>query len=231
MDQEKNKLTVRATHELKAPFAAITSYLYTLRDGYCGELPPKAHSTILKMINRCDQLTGKITDIIHLSNLKTSIFNKHDFTKINIIPIIEGVVRQAVTIGETRSIKIKFIRSDKTIFIDGIEDHLKTLLSNLLSNAINYSEENSTVEVRAEKVQKNLLLSIKDEGIGISDEALKQIFEEYYRSREATRHHPTGSGLGLAIVWEIVRLHEGKISIRSKLKKGTTFTIKIKLRR
>ena len=70
MDKEKNKLTTRATHELKAPFAAISSYLYTMRDGYCGELPDKADRIVHKMIDRCDQLTQKITDIIHLSNLK-----------------------------------------------------------------------------------------------------------------------------------------------------------------
>ena len=94
MDREKTKATLRATHELKAPFAAIKSYVFTLRDGYCGDLPPKATEVVGRIGQRCDLLKEKISDIIHLGNLKSLVLTELDFTSVDLVALVREEAKE-----------------------------------------------------------------------------------------------------------------------------------------
>ncbi len=226
IDREKTQATLRATHELKAPFAAIKSYVYTLREGYCGVLPEKAESVVDRIGKRCDQLTEKITDIIHLSNLRTLIVTKTNFSPVDLVELISEIAREGALLGEPRGVLVdnRLLGLDST-YVHGSRPHLVTLFSNLIQNAVRYSHDRGKVEVSMERKGRQACVSIRDYGIGIPKENIERIFDEHFRSNNAVAHNPNGTGLGLSIVQEIARLHGTAVLVESELKKGAQFSV------
>ncbi|MBF8274774.1 MAG: Histidine kinase protein [Magnetococcales bacterium] len=225
LDQEKSQITMRATHELKAPFAAIKSYVYTLRDGYCGPLPEKAQQVVQRIGDRCDLLMEKITAIIHLSNLRTVIPANLGLLPTEMLVVVTREVEDAQLIGKPRGIKVHFQSDGGDSVIMASKDHLSTMISNLLRNAIHYSHDGGVIDVVLERREEKVVFQVEDHGIGIPTEHLGKIFTEHFRSNNAVRFNPNGSGMGLALVKEIVRLHNGDIRVTSRLGEGSCFSV------
>lgn len=226
MDKEKTQATVRATHELKAPFAAIKSYVYTLRDGYAGELPEKAHKVVSRIGDRCDQLTDKIADIIHLSNLRTLVVTDMNLVPVDVVALLDDEVREGALTGAPRGVAVSLESGQNMpLFVMGSAPHLKTLFSNLIRNAVTYSPDHSRVTIGIDTDGKRASVRVEDEGIGIPEKNLKKIFDEHFRSKNAVAHNANGTGLGLSMVKEIVRLHGADIQVQSTLGKGSRFTV------
>jgi signal transduction histidine kinase len=230
IDKEKTQSTLVATHELKAPFAAIKSYVYTLRDGYCGPLPEKAQNVVARIGKRCDQITDRIKDIIHLSNLRTLVVTEMNLVPVNLIEVLSEEVQDGILVAESRKIRIiNLTEKIAPIFIMGSADHLKSLFSNLIHNAINYSPDNTgRVVVSVETPPGEAAVSVQDNGIGIPKDALEKIFNDHFRSKNAVAHHAGGTGLGLSIVKEIVVLHGASIQVESIVGRGSSFTVRFK---
>ena len=228
IDREKTQSTLLATHELKAPFAAIKSYVYTLRDGYCGKLPEKAQAVVTRIGNRCDQISNRITDIIHLSNLRTLVVTEMNLVPVDLISVLCEEAREGALIGESRKIKIiNLVENHPPIYIMGSYDHLKTLFSNLIQNAINYCPDNiGRVVISVETSPGKAEVAVQDNGIGIPKDALDKIFDDHFRSKNAVAHHAGGTGLGLSIVKEIVVLHGASIQVESIVGRGSSFTVR-----
>jgi signal transduction histidine kinase len=228
IDKEKTQSTLVATHELKAPFAAIKSYVYTLRDGYCGVLPEKAQAVVARIGRRCDQIADRIKDIIHLSNLRTLVVTEMNLVPVNLIEVVSEEVREGALIAEPRKIRIINL-TEKTppIYIMGSVDHLKSLFSNLIQNAINYCPDNyGRVVISVETSPGEAAVSVQDNGIGIPKDALEKIFNDHFRGKNAVAHHAGGTGLGLSIVKEIVVLHGASIQVDSIVGRGSSFTVR-----
>lgn len=226
LDREKSQATLRATHELKAPFAAIKSYVYTLRDGYCGELPDKASAVVARIGERCDRLMAKITDIIHLSNLKTLVLTDMHFSPVNIKTLLLVEAEEARLLAESRRIEVfSDIETADDVFVMGSTDYLHTLFSNLLRNAVIYSHNGGRIELTLRFKPKKVSVRVTDHGIGIPKDNISKIFDEHFRSNNAVAHNPNGTGLGLPMVKEIVRLHGGAMEVSSELGEGSQFTV------
>ncbi len=228
LDKEKTKSTLLATHELKAPFAAIKSYVYTLRDGYYGPLPEKVQSVIHRIGDRCDQITKRITDIIHLSNLRSLVVTEMNLTPVNLVAVLSEEANEAAIIGKARRIKvINLALRHPPVRVMGSFDHLKTLFSNLIQNAINYSpDKTGRVVISLQTSPGKAEVAVQDNGIGIPRESLDKIFDDHFRSKTAVVHHPGGSGLGLSIVKEILVLHGASIQVESIVGRGSSFTVR-----
>jgi signal transduction histidine kinase len=228
LDKEKTQSTIIATHELKAPFAAIKSYIYSLRDGYCGPLPEKAQTVVARIGERCDQLTDRITDIIHLNNLRTLVVADIHLSPVNLTAVVTEEAREGALIGEPRKVRVLNL-ADKNppIYILGSHSHLKTLFSNLIQNAIQYCRDNTgRVVISMENEPKKIAVSVQDNGIGIPKENLDKIFNDHFRSKNAVTHYPGGTGLGLSIVKEIVYIHGASIQVESIVGRGSSFTVR-----
>lgn len=230
IDREKTQSTLLATHELKAPFAAIKSYVYILRDGYCGTLSEKAQNVITRIGDRCDQISNRITDIIHLSNLRTLVVTEMNLAPVDLIDILRQEAREGALIGEPREIKIiNLVRRHPPIYILGSPEHLKTLFSNLIQNAVNYCHDKTgRVVISVESSPGKADVAIQDNGIGIPKDALEKIFNDHFRSKNAVAHYAGGTGLGLSIVKEIVVLHGASIQVESIVGRGSSFTVSFK---
>lgn len=228
IDKEKTQSTLLATHELKSPLAAIKSYIYTLRDGYCGPLPEKAQSVVIRIGDRCDQMLSRITSIIHLSNLRTLVVTDTHLVPVELVAILAEQVREGTLIGRSRKIRvINLSEKHPPVFVLGSASHLKTLFSNLIHNAINYSHNNTgRVVVSMEVSARKVAVSVQDNGIGIPKESLNRIFDDHFRCKNAVEHYAAGTGLGLSMVKEIVVLHGGSIQVESIIGRGSSFTVR-----
>lgn len=228
VDKEKTQATIIATHELKAPFAAIKSYIYSLRDGYCGPLPEMAQAVITRIGDRCDQITDRITDIIHLNNLRTLVVSDMNLVPLDLIAILVEEAREGALVGEPRKIQvINLTEKHSPVYVMGSSSHLKTLFSNLIRNAIHYCHDNTgRVVISMEDLPKKIAVSVQDNGIGIPEENLDKIFDDHFRSKNAVAHYTGGTGLGLSIVKEIVFIHGASIQVESIVGRGSSFTLR-----
>jgi signal transduction histidine kinase len=231
IDKEKTQSTLLATHELKAPFAAIKSYIYTLRDGYCGPLPEKAQAVVSRIGDRCDQITSRITDIIHLSNLRTLVVTDMQLVPVDLITVILEEAREGTLVAKARRIRvINLTEKHPPVFVMGSQSHLKTLFSNLIQNAINYSRDSiGRVVISIDSIAQKVAISVQDNGIGIPKENLDKIFNDHFRCKNAVDHYASGTGLGLSIVKEIVFLHGASIQVESIVGRGSSFTVRFNI--
>ena len=169
--------------------------------------------------------TFHIDDILELSSIeagKIVIEPKN----VSLSLLVEEIFVNLSGKANERKVKLKNdIESTKTVWAD--KARLEQMLTNLIDNAIKFNRENGTVIVNLAENEQTQLISVSDEGEGISNEHLQRIFERFYRTDRARSREIGGTGLGLAIVKHLARLHEGEVSLNSTVGKGSTFTIEL----
>lgn len=226
LDHEKTQATLRATHELKAPFSAIKGYVYVLRDGYCGELPAQALEVVGRIGDRCDRLTEMISAILKVGNLRTRAVGEAEFQPLDLVELVTREVDEAAALARARKVTVTLEPGpEEAIVVRAVPRHLHTMVSNLLRNAVAYSHEGGTVEVAVSVAKGTPVLRVTDHGIGIPRDAIPRIFDDFFRSDGAARVNPSGNGLGLALVKEVAKLHGAVIQVASEAGRGTTFLV------
>ncbi len=223
---ERARHMLQTTHQLKAPFAAIHANTQLLLGGLCGSLEPKARDVIGKISKRSLALSRQIQDMIQLANLRSMAQADPEASDLDVGEVIKGVVSRLQPTAMPRGIEIE--QRLKPARLRAIRDHLRMLMDNLISNAINYSAEGGTVEVVCRPRQTgSAVVDIVDRGIGIPADKLPRIFDDYFRTGEATRHNPSSTGLGLAIVRDVALRAGIEVEVESSVGKGTRFTLTI----
>ncbi len=216
---------LRTTHELKAPFAAIHANAQLLLRGHCGVLSDEALDVVRRIARRCSRLATEIQEMLQLANLRSSSEQPIQPTELDLAEVVGWAISQVNQTAEAHGVAIGAELEPAPIV--GVQDHLRMLVANLLSNAVAYSQEGGRVAVRccAAAPGDDVLVSVEDHGIGIAPEKLPRIFEEYYRTDEAARHNKESTGLGLAIVQHVALEHGIRVRVESTLKEGTRFTL------
>lgn len=222
MERIQSEFVSNVTHELKTPLTSIKGFIETLRGGAVKD--PEVAYKFLEIIDvEASRLYMLINDILQLSQIenlqKDSNVRKNSLNSIvsEVISILSG---QAGKKGVTISRNI-----EKNLHIIANRDRLKQMLINLIDNAIKYNVEEGIVEVSAFKENKNILISVKDTGIGIDAKHIDRIFDRFYRVDKSRSRGMGGTGLGLSIVKHIVDLYGGNIDVKSVLGEGTEFII------
>ena len=214
-----------ASHELKTPLSAIkgASEILLERENH-SKATVREFLTIIKSENeRMEKIVNDILLISRLENDKGIIhFEEVDLTKL-IYKVVE-ILKPKIN---AKSQILKLNLTDK-LMISGDYYRLKHVFLNLLLNSINYTDENKNIYVKSYIKDDNIVISIKDEGIGIAKEALPHIFERFYRIDKARSRETGGTGLGLAIVKSTLDIHKAKIEVNSILNEGTEFLIYFK---
>lgn len=223
--EDKTKYLLHATHQLKAPFAAIQSYADLILEGYTGEIPEQTFNVTQKIRIRCDLLTRSIKEMLELSNLQTCREENLRIENVHVNELIRETVKQFDVLAKNRSIKITFAPFEKDITVKCSAEHTKTLFSILLDNAINYSDDNTSIEIKTALQDKTPVVSVVDHGIGIAEEKIDKVFKEFFRTNDAAEKHTNGSGLGLSIAREIAKLNGFRLSVESEFGKGAKFTV------
>lgn len=205
------------SHEFKTPLAVMAGYAGMLAQE---DLPPEKRKHCSRAIaEEAARLSKMTSNILLLSKLD----NQHIHPKFARFPLDEQL-RQAVLNHEPRwqAKNISFTMEVMPIKLHGNEELLAHVWSNLLDNAIKYSDENSDILVRLETADNKINVSVADNGIGMNEETLTRVFDQFYQGD--TSRAGQGNGLGLSIANRIVRLHNGRIEVASEPGKGSVFT-------
>ncbi|MBE6081245.1 MAG: cell wall metabolism sensor histidine kinase WalK [Tissierellaceae bacterium] len=223
LDNMRKEFVANVSHELKTPITTIKSYTETLMNGY--DLDRELSNKFFSVIdNECDRMARIVSDLLQLSNLD---YNKTKWKKVNLSvkKVIDDVCLKLEPLiedkGHTLSIDIEKDISDIVADKDGIEQ----VILNVLSNSIKYTPNNGEIRIKARQENDKVIISVKDNGIGIPDEDQKRIFERFYRVDKARSRELGGTGLGLSIAKQIIEEHKGNIILKSKYKEGTEVDI------
>ena len=229
VNNEKTRYLMHATHQLKAPFAAIQSYTDVLLGGYAGALEPRTKDIVGKIKERCELLSSSIKEMLELANLKSLVRENIEMRAASLNHLVASAVKHLADVAAARAIRITtpdFPRLDVLCN----RNQILILLSTLIENAIQYSPSGSEVAVRVSELPGPgaVEVSVADHGIGIKSAHLERIFEEYFRANEAVAAHEQGTGLGLAIAKEIATIHGITIAVESAPGQGSTFSFRLK---
>ncbi len=216
----RQDFTANVSHELKTPLTAISGYAELMETGMTDEEQVKHFSKQIRQ--NSGRLLTLINDIIKLSELDS----REDLVSLETIELsalMKKCVENLQVNAQKHDVNLSF--SGEACYIRANVDMMEELIINLCDNAIRYNEKNGSVFVRVRKEGENVILSVKDNGIGIPKEHQERIFERFYRVDKSRSKETGGTGLGLAIVKHIVALHDAKIEVNSEVGKGSEISI------
>lgn len=224
-DQQKDDFIKVASHELKTPVTTIKGYvqlLMKMNSSGQDNFLTKSLATIDRQIYK---LTKLITDLLDLTKIETGSLqlNKEEFY---IAGVVREIAEELETTSQTHSITVHE-HANPVIYAD--RDRISQVFINLFTNAIKYSPAANNIIVEISLLEDNVLISVKDFGIGISQEDSLRIFERFYRAAGKDEKTFPGFGIGLFIVNEIIGLHHGKIWLHSEKNKGSVFYVSLPL--
>jgi len=214
-------------HELRTPLSVIkTSTEVAMIDG---KLNAGTRRTFNEIIVELDRISEIINNLLSLNTLTRP--ERMKFQNVDLLPIVDTVVRRHVELAQERKVEIEIKRNGYGV-VWGNAAGLEQVITNLLKNALIYTQKNGSGRVVVSitpNYQGSIILSVVDNGIGIAQKDLAHIFEPFYRAdmSRVRSVRAQGSGLGLSIVNEIVRAHRGKIHIESARNRGTTVSVSL----
>ncbi|MCE5327555.1 MAG: HAMP domain-containing histidine kinase [Planctomycetaceae bacterium] len=220
--QERMRHMLQTTHELKAPFAAIHANTQLLLKGYAGELSEAAMPIVRRIDARSRRLANEIQDMLLLANLQSLSQRAAAMVELDLAGVLAWCCQQVRDRAAERGVTL--IESLQSSPARGVEEHLKMLFGNLVTNAVLYSRPGGQVRVSCHRDESGRAVAcIEDRGIGIEPDKLSRIFDPYYRTAAAAQHNRESSGLGLAIVRDIVAMYGIRLKVSSAVGEGTTF--------
>lgn len=220
VDQMKSEFVSTVSHELRTPLSSILGFTELLINR---QLKPERQQKYLSTIyNETKRLTALINDFLDVQRMEAG---KQTYEKkyIELLPIINKVIENQRVNTNIHTFSVNFF-TDKD-FILGDKSKVEQLFTNMINNAIKYSPDGGDINVTLFVEDGFLKVDIQDEGLGIPEDTLDKIFSKFYRIDNTDRRQIGGTGLGLAIVQEIMKAHEGEISVSSEFGKGSTFTL------
>ena len=224
LEQVRTEFLGNVSHELRTPIFAIQGFLETLLDGAIDD--PKVNRAFLQKANHhAMNLNSLLNDLIDISMIEAGQM-KMSFRYFNISDFLQSIVLEMKYYAKD-GIELILTPVNSKLQVYGDKDKLKQVMTNLIMNALKYTEKGK-VEVGVEEQEKRCMVFVKDTGLGISPENLARIFERFYRVDKNRSRAVGGTGLGLAIVKHIVDAHNSKVEVESELSKGSKFSFYLK---
>ncbi len=212
------------THELKTPISTISLSTEVLSNPNIS-LDPDRLSTYANIIKEeTERLKNQVDKVLQMATLDKQKVEM-DSSKVDIHDAIEKTVKGFELIMNANEGKIKTKLAAKNCFITGDKVHITNIFFNLIDNAIKYSQSNPLVEIETEDHKNGIYIRVRDNGIGMSREEQKHVFEKFYRVPTGDHHNVKGFGIGLNYVRRVIKQHHGKIQLKSQPKSGSTFRI------
>lgn len=214
----RKQLTADVAHELRTPLATIGTHIEAMIEGIWEPTTERLESCYEEI----SRITNLVKDMERLSKVES------DNLKLNIAPVdISNLAEKIKTNFETdiynKNLDVSI--SGKAGIVMADRERISQVMINLLSNAIKYTPESGKIEIILNESQTEMMIQVKDNGIGIPDEQLPFVFERFYRADKSRNRNTGGAGVGLAIVKSIVLAHGGKVEAESKLEEGSVFRV------
>ena len=224
-ERERRLFVSNVSHELRTPLTSVKSYLEALDEGALYD--PVAPDFIKVSLDETNRMMRMVTDLLHLSRIDNAT-SQLDVELINFTAFITFILNRFDKMrSQDDEKKYELVRdySINSVWIEIDTDKMTQVIDNILNNAIKYSPDGGKITVSMKTTDDQMILSIKDQGLGIPKQDLPNIFDRFYRVDRARSRAQGGTGLGLAIAKEIIKQHNGFIWAKSEYGKGSTFTI------
>jgi two-component system phosphate regulon sensor histidine kinase PhoR len=216
------------THEFKTPIATINLALDSIKNPKILNDNEKVMRYVKMIRDENKRMHTQVENVLRISRLEK---NQLTISKsiVDIHDIIDDAISHVSLIVSNKGGTIRTHFEAISIELPGNDFHLTNVFVNMLENSIKYSENAPIIDVFTESTNKNFIVKIKDEGIGMSKAAQKHVFDKFYREQKGNIHDVKGHGLGLAYVKEIIDKHHGTVFVESEKGHGSIFTVKLPL--
>lgn len=214
----RKRLTSDVAHELRTPLANVSSYLEAIIEGVWEPTPERLQNCY----DELERISKLVSDLERLKQMENENLKLHK-TRENLLELVQAVMKNFEIQMESKNLRSVVTGEDVFACID--RNRMQQVITNLISNAVKYSNENGTIRVKIEKNADMASIQVQDEGIGIPEKDLPLIFERFYRTDKSRNRRTGGAGIGLTIAKAIVQAHGGKIMAESKQGIGSTFTV------
>jgi len=210
------------SHELRIPLVAVMQYLEVLRNGFAGTITEEQSRIITRMKSRMSELLALIDRWLKLSRLE-ELKLQEGFKSFSLRPVVDEAIEMLHSLAAEKKISIRSNISADSATVYGDREMVKEVVINLVTNGVKYNKEGGTVNVSLRDSAEFWALDVSDTGVGIPEDAIPHVGDEFFRvKREGSA---AGTGIGLAIVKKIIDIHEGKLEIKSTLDQGSTFSV------
>lgn len=219
-DKLRKRLTSDVSHELRTPLATLKSHIEAMIDGIWEPSIEKLTS-LQEEIMRMHNLVGDLEALTKYESENIYL----DKTTFDIEQLILKTVEDLKMVTQAKKLIIKIHTNSQEIFAD--KDKLKQVIINLITNAVKFTPEGGLITISSHLEENNIVIHVKDNGIGIAAEDQPLVFERFYRTDQSRTRHTGGSGIGLTIVKSIIEAHKGTIEVISQINQGSDFIITI----
>ena len=213
------------SHELKSPLNAIEGYLQLMQDRMLGNDIEKYDEMVERSMERVKGMRSLIMDLLDLTRLESTSGEKVRM-KVDLSLSCKMGIDTILPVAIQKNISI-INNAEENIIYSANSTDVEIIFNNVLSNAVKYNKENGLITIDLKATEKNIILCVEDTGIGIAEEDMDKLFEEFTRIKTKETKFISGSGLGLSILKKTVESYNGTIQVESKLGEGTRFTISL----
>lgn len=219
-EDDQKKFIANVSHDFRSPLTSMKGYLEAMVDG---TIPVEQHEKYLNIVkNETDRLTKLTNNLLTLNNLNIKGMNL-DISDFDINKVIKDTIATFEGTCKNKHIKVALVLTDESLFVSADMGKIQQVLYNLIDNAIKFSKMDSSIKIETNLKNETVFVSVKDSGIGIPKENLKQIFDRFYKTDLSRGKDKKGTGLGLSIVKEIINAHHENINVISTVDVGTEF--------
>ncbi|MFC3883205.1 two-component system histidine kinase PnpS [Bacillus songklensis] len=223
LEQMRKDFVANVSHELKTPITSIKGFAETLLEG-AGEDEQIREQFLTIILNESHRMQGLIQDLLDLSKIEQQGF-KLTIQPVHLQELFEEISMMLSGKAADKNISMELRLPDEPLYIEADPLRVKQIFINLINNGLTYTPAGGFIDIWAKEKEDRVEISVRDTGIGISEEEIPRIFERFYRVDKARSRNSGGTGLGLAIVKHLIEAHHGKIEVASKVGEGTTFTV------
>jgi signal transduction histidine kinase len=232
-ERTKSRYVMSVVHDLKTPIAAVTTYLNMILERTFGPLTDEMERPLERSRVRLNGAITLINDILQLSQVKLT--SKIEVSEINLVLMIDEIYQEMRIMFMAKRVRFStWVNDREDLVIEAEPKLLRLALSNIISNAQKYTEENGAVEVHMKAIDDTVVIEVADSGIGIPENEISRVFEDFYRTTISKKKSFEGTGLGLSIVQQIVHQLHGTIRAESpsrlqadENRKGTAFFLSL----
>jgi signal transduction histidine kinase/sensor domain CHASE-containing protein len=226
VDLAKDELLSLASHQMRTPATGVKQYLGMVLQGFTGKLPSQQKAMLERAYTSNERQLQVINQVLHLAKLESGriVLAKHET---NLSDLVRDVVDEQRKEAESHGHTVKLQLPKRPIKLEVDSHMLRMAIENILSNAIKYTLKSGVISVRLKQTTSNVLVAIKDSGIGIEPKDKAQIFKQFSRLYNEKAAQVSGTGVGLYLADQLVKLHGGTITLESTLGKGSEFTISL----
>lgn len=218
VSKRTNKTIASVAHDMKTPLAIISGYAECLSDG----MNDKDYASLI--IQKTEQMNEMVIEMVESSNAEIKKQSEHKVLY-GTRNLFGKIIERLRPLAQAKNIKFKVGKiPDVQVRVD--EAQMERVVQNLVSNAVKYSPEKTTIKITTKTIGANFVLIVKDQGIGISKESLPYVFEQFFTEDKA-RSNGNSQGVGLYVVSEIMKAYSGTVWVKSKKGKGSTFAVSL----